>query len=164
MCEETMCNMWSCVFPFYNVQNYHGNLGFLSWNIIENSLKFFKACLWEPCTGNTLYVMICDNLLHSLSDLNDTTCPRPRKGAVADLAVLLSQVAPWVVIMTAGGAARDSRAVGLATFDLSCGLSIYHDRFTCVCDCIVQFYLQMYSMYIYRINDFWFWFWFCIVA
>ena len=67
--------------------------------------------------------------------------------------------------MTAGGAAGDDGAVGLATFDLRwhCGLSIYHDRFTCVCvcDCIVQFYLQMYSMYIYRINDFWFWFWFC---
>ena len=29
-----------------------------------------------------------------------------------------------------------------------------------VCDYIVRFYLQMYSMYIYRINDFWFWFWF----
>ena len=28
----------------------------------------------------------------------------------------------------------------------------------CVCDCIVQFHLQMYSMYIYGINDFWFWF------
>ena len=38
-----MCNMWSCVFPFCNVQNYHGNLGFLSWNIIEKSLKFFEA-------------------------------------------------------------------------------------------------------------------------
>ena len=49
MCEETMRNMWSCVFPFYNVHNCHGNLGFLSWNIIEKSLKFFEACLWEPC-------------------------------------------------------------------------------------------------------------------
>ena len=48
MCEETMCNMWSCVFPFCNVLNYHGNLGFSFWNIIEKSLKFFKACLWEP--------------------------------------------------------------------------------------------------------------------
>ena len=28
-----------------------------------------------------------------------------------------------------------------------------------VCDCIVQFYLQMYSMHIYRINDFWLWLW-----
>ena len=48
MREESMCNMWSCVFPFHNVQNYHGNLGFLSWNIIEKPLKFFEACLWEP--------------------------------------------------------------------------------------------------------------------
>ena len=48
MCEKTMYNMWSCVFPFCNVYNWHGNLGFLSWNIIEKSLKFFKACLSEP--------------------------------------------------------------------------------------------------------------------
>ena len=62
--------------------------------------------------------------------------------------------------MTAWGAASDSKDVGLANFDLRwlCWLSIYHDRFTCVCvcDCIVQFYLQMYSMFIYRINDTWF--------
>ena len=48
MCEETMCNTWSCVFPFCNIQNYHGNLEFLSWNIIKKSVKFFEACLWEP--------------------------------------------------------------------------------------------------------------------
>ena len=52
MREETMCNMWSCVFPFHYVQNYHGNLGFLSWNIIEKSLKIFEACLWEPWMSN----------------------------------------------------------------------------------------------------------------
>ena len=39
-------------------------------------------------------------------------------------------------------------------------LHISRPIYMCVCDCIVQFYLQMYSMYIYRINDFWFWFWF----
>ena len=52
MREESMCNMWSCVFPFHYVQNYHGNLGFLSWNIIEKSLKIFEACLWEPWMSN----------------------------------------------------------------------------------------------------------------
>ena len=30
---------------------FHGNLEILSWNIIEKSLKFFEACLWEPCQG-----------------------------------------------------------------------------------------------------------------
>ena len=35
-----MLNMWYCVFPFPDVQNYHGNLGFLSWDIIEKSLNF----------------------------------------------------------------------------------------------------------------------------
>ena len=49
ICEEIMRDMWSCVFPFCDIQNYHGNLGFLSWSVIEKSLKFFKACLWEPC-------------------------------------------------------------------------------------------------------------------
>ena len=64
--------------------------------------------------------------------------------------------------MTAEGAAGNDKAVGLATFDLRWrwGLSIYHDRFTCVCvcvyDCIVLFYLQMYYLYIYQINEFWF--------
>ena len=28
ICEETMRNMWSCVYPFCNIQNYHGNLKF----------------------------------------------------------------------------------------------------------------------------------------
>ena len=46
-----MRNMWSCEFPFCSVQNYHGNLGFLSWNIIERSWKFYEACLWEPCVN-----------------------------------------------------------------------------------------------------------------
>ena len=43
----------------------------------------------KSSTENTLHVIICDNLLHSLSDLNDTTCPRPRKGVVADLAAFV---------------------------------------------------------------------------
>ena len=47
MCKEAMRNMWSCVFLFCDTQNYHGNLIILSWNIIEKSLKFFEACLWE---------------------------------------------------------------------------------------------------------------------
>ena len=37
----------------------------------------------------SLHVKICDNLLHILSDLNDTTCPRPLRGTVADLAVFV---------------------------------------------------------------------------
>ena len=75
-------------------------------------------------------------------------------------------LAPWVVIMTAWGAAGDVKAVGLATFDLQwrCGPYIRTDLHVCVCDCIVQFYLQMYSIYIYRINDFWFWFRFMIYS
>ena len=82
--------------------------------------------------------MICDNLLHTLSDLNDTTCPRPLRGMVADLAAFVvagCYFDSWVVIMTAGGAAGDGRAVRLSTFDIRwrCWLSIYHDRFTCVC-------------------------------
>ena len=59
MCEKTMCNMWSCVFPFCSVQNYHGNLEFSSWNIIKKSLKFFKTCLWEPCHWLWLFSDIC---------------------------------------------------------------------------------------------------------
>ena len=48
-CVRRPCVTYGPVFfPFHNVQNYHGNLGFLSWNIIEKSLKFFEACLWEP--------------------------------------------------------------------------------------------------------------------
>ena len=43
-----ICNMWSCAFPFYNVKNYHGNLGFLSWNIIERSLNFFRLVCPNP--------------------------------------------------------------------------------------------------------------------
>ena len=39
-------------FLFCNVYNCHGNLVFLSWNIIEKSLKFFKSCLWEPWVEN----------------------------------------------------------------------------------------------------------------
>ena len=30
MCEETMRNTWSCIFPFCTIHNCHGNLGFLS--------------------------------------------------------------------------------------------------------------------------------------
>ena len=89
----------------------------------------------KSSTENTLNVKICDNLLHSLSDLNDTTCPWPLRGTVADLAAFVVECGALSCFMTAGGAAGDAGAVGLATFDLRwrCGLSIYHDRFTCVC-------------------------------
>ena len=47
--------------------------------------------------------------------------------------------------MTAKGGVGDGRGVGLATVDLRwrCGLSIYHDRFTCVwvivlCNCVCK--------------------------
>ena len=59
MCEEPMCNIWSCVFPFCNIQNCQGNLGFLSWNIIEKSLKFFDARLWEPWTSYPIVLKCC---------------------------------------------------------------------------------------------------------
>ena len=49
VCEEVMRNMWSCVFSVLWHSEFHGNSEILSWNIIEKSLKFFKACLWEPC-------------------------------------------------------------------------------------------------------------------
>ena len=49
-----MCNMWSCVFPFCDVQNYHENLGFLSLSSMEKSLKCFEACLLEPCSGRII--------------------------------------------------------------------------------------------------------------
>ena len=46
-CVRRPCVTCGPVFlPFCNVENYHGNLGFLSWNIIEKSLQFFEACLW----------------------------------------------------------------------------------------------------------------------
>ena len=54
MCEEPMCNIWPCLFLFCNIQNCQGNLEFLSWNIIEKSLKFFDARLWEPCLSHQL--------------------------------------------------------------------------------------------------------------
>ena len=59
ICEETMRNMWSSVFPFCNIQNNHGNLKFLLWNIIEKSLKIFKACLWEPWIKNKVHQIMC---------------------------------------------------------------------------------------------------------
>ena len=52
MCEETMCNMWSCVFLFCNVQNYkyHGNLGFFvlkyHWKIFEIFLGLSVGTLY----------------------------------------------------------------------------------------------------------------------
>ena len=89
----------------------------------------------QSSTENTLHVKIYDNLLHSLSDLNDTTCPWPLRGTVADLAAFVVAGGALSCSMTAGGVAGDDGAVGLATFDLRwrCGLSIYHDRFTCLC-------------------------------
>ena len=125
----------------------------------DGTLAALCSSVPKSSTENTLHVKIYDNLLHSLSDLNDTTCPWPLRGTVADLAAFVVAGGALSCFMTAGGAAGDDGAVGLATFHLRwrCGLSIYHDRFTCVCvcDCIVQCYLQMYSMHIYRINDFW---------
>ena len=125
----------------------------------DGTLAALCSSVPKSSTENTLHVEIYDNLLHSLSDVNDTTCPWPLRGTVADLAAFVVAGGALSCFMTAGGAAGDD---GAEVGDLRwhCGLSIYHDRFTCVCDCIVQFYLQMYSMYIYRINDFWFWFWF----
>ena len=35
-----------------------GNLEFLSWNIIEKSLKFFDARLWEPWISLVLYMTV----------------------------------------------------------------------------------------------------------
>ena len=42
MSDETIRSMWSFVFPFCNVQNYHGNLGFLSGNIIDKLWNLVK--------------------------------------------------------------------------------------------------------------------------
>ena len=64
-------------------------------------------------------------------------------------------LAPWVVIMTAWGAAGDVKAVGLATFDLQwrCGPYIRTDLHVCVCacDCFVQF-LFANVFYVYLSN------------
>ena len=74
MCEETVRNMWSCVFPFCNVQNYHGNLGFLSWNIIKKSLKFFEACLLESCTCVCVRVCIYIYIIYTNIDMQKHIC------------------------------------------------------------------------------------------
>ena len=43
------CVTWrSCVFSFCDIHNYHWNLGFLSWNIIEKSLKIFRLVCGNP--------------------------------------------------------------------------------------------------------------------
>ena len=70
MCEETMWNICCCVFPFCDVQNYHGNSWFLSWNIIEKSLIFFKACLWEPW----FTINIIKTLFNSAQFMEDDRC------------------------------------------------------------------------------------------
>ena len=100
----------------------------------DGTLAALCSSVPKSSTENTLHVKIYDNLLHSLSDLNDTTCPWPLRGTVADLAAFVVAGGALSCFMTAGGAAGDDGAVGLATFDLRwrCKLPIYHDRFTCV--------------------------------
>ena len=63
----------SVFLPFCNVENnyYHGNLGFLSWNIIEKSLQFFEARLWESCLGKMgkFFHHIKKNIFFHIDDL-----------------------------------------------------------------------------------------------
>ena len=54
---------------------------------------------------------------------------------------------------------RPSCRVGELRSSVCVPLHISRPIYMCACDCIVQFYLQMYSMHIYRINDFWLWLW-----
>ena len=61
-CEETIRNM-SCVFPFCKIENYHGNLGFLFWNISEKSVKF-----WRLVCGNPVNLRISQRILPLLLD------------------------------------------------------------------------------------------------
>ena len=51
VCKEAMRNMWSCDFPFCDVQNYHGNLGIFvlkyHWIIIEILRGLFVGTLTD---------------------------------------------------------------------------------------------------------------------
>ena len=120
----------------------------------DGTLAALCSSVPKSSTENTLHVKIYDNLLHSLSDVNDTTCPWPLRGTVADLAAFVVAGGALSCFMTAGGAAGDDGAVGLATFDLRwhCGLYIYHDRFTCVCVWLYCAILFANVFYVYLSN------------
>ena len=89
-----------------------------------------------------------------ISDLNNTTCPWPLKGTVADLAAFVCAGGALSCYYDSMGATGDNRAVGLATLYLRwrCGLSIYHDRFTCVCVWLYCAILFANVFYVYLSN------------
>ena len=70
VCKEAMRNMWSCDFPFCDVQNYHGNLGIFvlkyHWMIIEIFRGLFVG---------TLHKNLIENLKENISDFVVSTVP-----------------------------------------------------------------------------------------
>ena len=90
------------------------------------------AVLSKSSTENTLHVKIRDNLLHSLSDLNDTTCPWPLRGTVGDLAAFVVAGGALSCYYDSWGCRRWRQSCRVGDLRWLCGLSIYHDRFTCV--------------------------------
>ena len=143
------------------------------------------VCLWTEISykWHPDATLIKQNARGTAGD-NRVNCNRIPGAAVYDIPPAPPGDSSWqkIALIATGlqGPAGDGRAVGLvhvtSDFGWRCRLSIYHDRFMCVCVwlyCAIIFtnvfslspyiyvilYIYYIYIYIYRINDFWFWFW-----